>query len=82
MATANRRAISRTWPTRLRPQWRRATGTLDVRQEPAQKGDMRDTFADTTRAQADLGFAPTHTLESGLSAECDWMARLMAVPLR
>jgi nucleoside-diphosphate-sugar epimerase len=62
---------------------RRLTGrTLDVRQEPAQKGDMRDTFADTTRAQADLGFAPTHTLESGLSAECDWMARLMAVPLR
>ena len=61
---------------------RRLTGrTLDVRQEPAQKGDMRDTFADTTRAQADLGFAPTHTLESGLSAECDWMARLMAVPL-
>ena len=44
---------------------RRPTGrTLDVRQEPAQKGDMRD------------------TLESGLSAECDWMARLMAVPLR
>jgi UDP-glucose 4-epimerase len=55
---------------------------LDVRQEPAQKGDMRDTFADTTRARADLGFAPTHTLETGLAAECDWMARQLAVPLR
>ena len=62
---------------------RRVTGReLDVRQEPAQKGDMRDTFADTTRAQVDLGFAPTHSLESGLSAECDWMARQLAVPLR
>ena len=62
---------------------RRVTGReLDVRQEPAQKGDMRDTFADTTRAQVDLGFAPSHSLESGLSAEHDWMARQMAVPLR
>jgi nucleoside-diphosphate-sugar epimerase len=43
---------------------------------------MRDTFADTTRAQVDLAFAPTHTLESGLSAECDWMARQLATPLR
>jgi UDP-glucose 4-epimerase len=47
---------------------------LDVRREPPQKGDMRDTFADTTRARADLGFAPAHTLESGLAAECDWLA--------
>jgi UDP-glucose 4-epimerase len=62
---------------------RRLTGRpVDVRQEPAQKGDMRDTFADTTRAQADLAFAPSHTLESGLSAECDWMARQLAIPLR
>jgi UDP-glucose 4-epimerase len=62
---------------------RRLTGRpVDVRQEPAQKGDMRDTFADTTRAQVDLAFAPTHTLESGLSAECAWMARQLATPLR
>ena len=62
---------------------RKVTGrTLDVRQEPAQKGDMRDTFADTTRARADLGFAPSHTLESGLAAESEWMARLISVPLR
>ena len=37
----------------------RLTGrALDIRREAAQKGDMRDTFADTTRARADLGFAP------------------------
>ena len=28
---------------------------LDVRREPAQKGDMRDTYADTSRARAELG---------------------------
>ena len=39
----------------------------------AQRGDMRDTYADTTRARADLGFAPTVTLEQGLRAQFDWM---------
>lgn len=58
----------------------RLTGrTLDVRREGTQKGDMRDTFADTTRAREDLGFTPSSTLEAGLAAECEWMARLLAV---
>ena len=39
----------------------------------AQRGDMRDTYADTTRARADLAFAPTVTLEEGLRAQYDWM---------
>ena len=53
----------------------RLTGRkLDVRREATQKGDMRDTFADTSRARADLGFAPTHTLEQGLAAECAWLS--------
>jgi UDP-glucose 4-epimerase len=47
---------------------------LDVRREPAQKGDMRDTFADTTLARADLGFKPRVTLEQGLEAEYRWLA--------
>ncbi len=34
---------------------------------------MRDTFADTSRARADLGFAPRATLEQGLEAECEWL---------
>jgi nucleoside-diphosphate-sugar epimerase len=61
----------------------RLTGRpLEIRREPDQKGDMRDTFADTSRARADLGFAPSHSLESGLAAECDWLARLVAAPIR
>lgn len=42
------------------------------RQGP-QKGDMRDTYADTSRARADLGFAPSMTLEEGLRAMWHWM---------
>jgi len=54
----------------------RVTGRpLDVRREPPQKGDMRDTYADTSRARADLRFAPSVTLEEGLRAEKDWLAR-------
>ncbi len=46
---------------------------LDVRREGVQKGDMRDTYADTSRARADLEFAPTVTIEEGLTAEYEWM---------
>jgi nucleoside-diphosphate-sugar epimerase len=46
---------------------------LKIHREETQKGDMRDTFADTARARADLGFAPEWTLEAGLAAECDWL---------
>lgn len=41
--------------------------------QETQKGDMRDTYADTTRARADLGFAPTVDLEQGLRAMLTWM---------
>src|SRR5690606_2504880 len=54
---------------------------LDIRRLPSEKGDMRDTFADTSRAQADLGFSPSHTLRDGLAAECAWLARLLDRPL-
>jgi nucleoside-diphosphate-sugar epimerase len=58
----------------------RLTGrTPDIRREPAQKGDMRDTFADTTRARADLGFLPRTSLEAGIKAECDWLAGVLNV---
>ena len=53
---------------------RRVTGrAVTVDRIDAQHGDMRDTYADTTRARADLGFAPTVTLEQGLRAQFDWM---------
>jgi UDP-glucose 4-epimerase len=41
--------------------------------QPAQKGDMRDTYADTTRARADLGFRPSVGLEDGLRDMFVWM---------
>ena len=53
---------------------RRITGRpLLIEQLEPQRGDMRDTYADTTRARADLAFAPTVTLEEGLRAQYDWM---------
>ena len=55
---------------------------LDVRREPAQKGDMRDTFADTTLARADLGFAPAVSLEKGLEAEYQWLSTTPALAAR
>lgn len=46
---------------------------LRVEPTEAQRGDMRDTCADTTRARADLAFTPTTMLEEGLRAQYDWM---------
>ena len=34
---------------------------------------MRDTYADTASARADLGFAPAVTLQQGLQAQYQWM---------
>jgi nucleoside-diphosphate-sugar epimerase len=52
----------------------RVTGRRPVVQaDPAQKGDMRHTYADTSLARADLGFAPTVGLEDGLRAEYQWL---------
>ena len=45
----------------------------------AQKGDMRNTFADTTLAKQDLGFAPSVTLEDGINAEYQWLSELLNV---
>jgi nucleoside-diphosphate-sugar epimerase len=59
----------------------RITGRpVRVQREPNQKGDMRDTFADTTRARTELAFAPSRSLETGLAAESRWIARMLAVP--
>jgi UDP-glucose 4-epimerase len=54
--------------------------SLDIRRQPAEKGDMRDTFADTSRARQDLGFQPAYSLDAGLSAEIDWMAGIVGRP--
>ena len=52
---------------------------LNIMREPVQKGDMRDTFADSTLARQDLGFAPKVTLEQGLEAEYRWLENTPAL---
>jgi UDP-glucose 4-epimerase len=47
--------------------------TPTIRHEPVQKGDMRDTYADTSLAGADLGFQPAVRLPEGLEAEFRWL---------
>jgi nucleoside-diphosphate-sugar epimerase len=46
--------------------------------DPAQKGDMRHTFADTSLARADLGFVPKVGLEEGLAAEHAWLTEILS----
>jgi UDP-glucose 4-epimerase len=45
--------------------------------DSAQKGDMRHTYADTSLAHADLGYAPTIGLEEGLAAEHQWLTGIL-----
>jgi nucleoside-diphosphate-sugar epimerase len=57
----------------------RLTGQpLNIAREGAQKGDVRDTYADTSLARADLGFAPKVSLEHGLEAEYRWLSTMSA----
>src|SRR5260221_1417306 len=58
---------------------REARHPLNVRREDAQKGGIRDTYADTSLAQRDLGFAPKVSLEEGIRAEYRWLASSPAV---
>ena len=58
----------------------RCTGrNPDVRRDGPQKGDMRDTLADTARARADLEFVPRVPLEEGMHAEYQWLATSLSV---
>jgi UDP-glucose 4-epimerase len=47
--------------------------SLRVQYQEAQKGDMTDTFADTTAARRDLGFRSTTPLARGLVREWEWV---------
>jgi UDP-glucose 4-epimerase len=47
---------------------------LQLTIDPAQKGDMRHTYADTSLARAELGFVPSVGLENGLAAEYEWLS--------
>ena len=51
---------------------------LNIRREGAQKGDMRDTYADSTAARRDLGFDPQTRLADGIAAEYRWLQDLLS----
>jgi UDP-glucose 4-epimerase len=46
---------------------------LQISREGTQKGDMRDTYADSSLARQDLGFVPKVSLEEGIQAEYRWL---------
>jgi UDP-glucuronate 4-epimerase len=46
---------------------------LEVDHRSSERGDVRDTVADTTRGRKDLGFEAATPLEEGLAAEFDWI---------
>jgi nucleoside-diphosphate-sugar epimerase len=50
---------------------------LQVVADPAQKGDMRHTYADTSLARAELGYLPAVGLEQGLTAEFRWLSEAL-----
>jgi len=52
---------------------------LKIAREAPQKGDMRDTFADTSLARKDLGFVPAVPLQEGIQAEYRWLSTLPLV---
>jgi UDP-glucose 4-epimerase len=54
-------------------------GRATVRREAVAKGDVRDTFADTSRAAEVLGFAPAYDLERGLAQEAAWVREMLPV---
>jgi nucleoside-diphosphate-sugar epimerase len=47
---------------------------IKITRTDAQKGDMRDTYADTSLARQDLGFVPHVGLEEGIRAEYRWLS--------
>ena len=47
---------------------------LDVRFEPARRGEVRATWCDIAKARRELDFAPEHELVSGLAASWTWFA--------
>jgi UDP-glucuronate 4-epimerase len=46
--------------------------TLDRREEPVAKGDVRRTSADTTRTRDELGWEPVTSIEEGLRRQLEW----------
>ena len=46
--------------------------TVPLLYEPPRTGDVRDSLADISRAQASFGYAPEYTVKSGLEETVRW----------
>ena len=50
-----------------------ATGRkAEIELQPMQPGDVRDTFADISAIQRDLGFEPTTSIDEGIPRFVEW----------
>jgi nucleoside-diphosphate-sugar epimerase len=56
----------------------RLVGQGEVRYQSRQHGDVTHTYADTSRARAELGFAPEVVLAAGLERQVTWQRALAA----
>ncbi len=55
---------------------RRVTGVdVEVRYGPTAAGDVRSTWADSRRAERELGYSPRTSLEDGIAAQAEWALR-------
>ena len=55
---------------------------LEVRHVGSEKGDVRNTGADTSRARRELGFNPSTSVKAGLLAEFEWMLNQERRPIQ
>ena len=55
-------------------------GAVRIEQRPEQAGDVRHTWADTTRAREVLGYAPRVSLSDGLTAQVEWQRQTLPLP--
>jgi nucleoside-diphosphate-sugar epimerase len=56
---------------------RYAKGEFDVRYKEVEKGDVRHTYADTSRARTELSFEPRTDLEQGIAREAEWLETIL-----
>ncbi len=54
-----------------------ADGDFDVQYQEMEKGDVKHTYADTSRARRELGFEPRFSLEEGLDREAAWIRSIL-----
>jgi UDP-glucose 4-epimerase len=55
---------------------RHAAAELDIRYSDTERGDVMHTYADTSLAQRELGYAPRIGVEEGIAREADWVRDL------